>query len=120
MSSIKECELNLIYLHGKYCKANGMSSTMAYNETFTSIKDYKTESVIPRNSSCLILLLQIGNGYLAERQHETYWIWTRIIMVGVKQNFQFCFVFAYNVSPESGVANIEIYTHLKISEMYGL
>ena len=41
-------------------------------------------------------------------------------MVGVKQNFQFCFVFAYNVNPESGVANIEIYIHLKISEMYGL
>jgi len=122
MSSIKEYDLNLIYLHGKYCKANGMSSTMAYNKTFTSIKDYKIESVIPRNSSCLILLLQIGNGYLAERKHETYWIWTRIIMVGVKQNLQFFlfFFFAYNVNPESGVANIEIYIHLKISELYGL
>ena len=99
-----------------------LSSTMAYNKTFISIKDYKTESVIPRNSSCLILLLQIANGCLAERKHETYWIWTRIIMGGVKQNFPgfFFFFLAYSVNPESGVANIEIYIHLKISEMYGL
>ena len=47
-----------------------LSSTMAYNKTFISIKDYKTESVIPRNSSCLILLLQIANGCLAERKEN--------------------------------------------------
>lgn len=34
--------------------------------------------------------------------------------------FVFFFFFAYSVNPESGVANIEIYIHLKISEMYGL
>lgn len=39
-----------------------LSSTMAYNKTFISIKDYKTKSGIPGNSSCLILHLQIGNG----------------------------------------------------------
>lgn len=38
-------------------------STMTYNKTFISRKDYRIESA---------LHLQIGNGYFVERKCETY------------------------------------------------